>query len=83
MQQSEGPEYLGSFCDWSAAWCQILMTLGWLHLIGNFEVKWYDFEKKNIEHKMCVLMFSRNSSEASLILRRIQRDMIIKVQGVS
>jgi hypothetical protein len=34
------------------------------------------FEKKNTEHKMCVLIFSKLLSEKFLILRRIKRDMI-------
>jgi hypothetical protein len=38
MQHIAGPEYLGSLCVWSAAWFQILMTLGWLCLSGNVEV---------------------------------------------
>jgi hypothetical protein len=36
--------------------------------------------KKFIEHKMCVLIFSTTLSETSLILPRIQRDIIINVQ---
>jgi hypothetical protein len=38
MQHSAGPEYLGLFCVWGAAWFQILMTLKWLCLSGNVEV---------------------------------------------
>jgi hypothetical protein len=38
--------------------------------------KRYDFRKKVIEHKMCVLIFSKILSELFLILRRIQRDII-------
>jgi len=36
-------------------------------------------EKQVIEHKMCVLIFSTNLSKELLILRRIQRDIIINV----
>jgi hypothetical protein len=32
-----------------------------------------------MEHKMCVLIFSSNLSETFLILRRIERDIIINV----
>jgi hypothetical protein len=39
----------------------------------------YDFRENIIEHKMCVLVFSITLSEIFLILRRIQRDIIINV----
>ena len=42
--------------------------------------KRYDFRKKKvIEHKMCVLIFSKLLSETFLIVSRIQPDMITKV----
>jgi hypothetical protein len=41
--------------------------------------KRHDFREKVIEYKMCVLIFSTNLSETSLILRIIQRDIIINV----
>jgi hypothetical protein len=40
-----------------------------------------DFRKNITEDKMCVLIFSTNMSENFLILRRIQRDIIINVLG--
>jgi len=45
--------------------------------------KRHDFRKILIEHKMCVLIFSEISSETFVILRRIQRDIIIKVHRSS
>jgi hypothetical protein len=41
--------------------------------------KRHDFRKNVIEHKMCVLIFSTILSETFLIVRRIQRDIIINV----
>lgn len=55
MQQSEAPEYLGSFCVWRAAWCQILMTLGRLSLSGNFEVS---FSEGCMRHVQCRVDFA-------------------------
>jgi hypothetical protein len=45
--------------------------------------KRHDFRKKVIEHKMCVLTFSTILSETLLILRRIQRDIIINIHRSS
>jgi hypothetical protein len=46
--------------------------------------KWHDFRGgKIIEHKMCVFIFSTTLSEIFLILRRIQRDIIIDVRRSS
>jgi hypothetical protein len=46
--------------------------------------KRYDFrERKVIEHKMCVLLFSTTFPETLLMLRRIERDMIRNVYGSS
>jgi len=33
-----------------------------------------------IEHKMCVLIFTTTLSETFLVLRRIQRDIIVNIQ---
>jgi len=40
-------------------------------------------KKKNIEHKMCVLIFSTALSEKFAIMRRTQRDIIINVLAYS
>jgi len=40
-------------------------------------------KKKVIEHKMCILIFSASLSEMFLILRRIERDIIINVYSAS
>ena len=45
--------------------------------------KRYDFLNMILEHKMCVLIFSTNLSETFLVLRGIQRDIIINVQRYS
>ena len=42
-----------------------------------------DFRKKVTEHKMCVLSFSTTSSKKFLIIRRIQRDIVINVETSS
>ena len=39
--------------------------------------------KKNIEHKVCVLIFSTNLSASVLILRKTERDIIINVHTSS
>ena len=46
--------------------------------------KRHDFlEKKAIKHEMCVLISSTTLSEIFLILRRIQRDIVINVRRFS
>ena len=42
--------------------------------------KWQDFPKNIIEHKMCGFIFSTTLSKTFLILRRIQRDIVINVK---
>ena len=42
-----------------------------------------DFRKKVIKHKMCVLIFSTILSQTFVILRRIQRDIIINIRRSS
>jgi hypothetical protein len=39
--------------------------------------KQHDFRKKIIEHEMCVLIFSTNSSETFVSLRKTMQDIII------
>jgi hypothetical protein len=45
--------------------------------------KRHDFRKKVVERKACVLMFSTNLSGEFLILRIIQRDIVINVHTTS
>jgi hypothetical protein len=45
--------------------------------------KRHDFRKNVIEHKMCALIFATTLSETLLILRSIQRDIIINVHKYS
>jgi hypothetical protein len=46
--------------------------------------KGHDFrKKKNIGYKMCVLIFSKNLSEISMILKIVQQDIIINVYTLS
>jgi hypothetical protein len=47
--------------------------------LSTLSYKRQGLRKKFIEHKMCVLIFSTNQSETFLILRRIQRNIIIIV----
>jgi hypothetical protein len=39
-----------------------------------------DFEEKGMEHKMCLLIFSRILSKMLRIRRSIQRDIVINVK---
>jgi hypothetical protein len=41
--------------------------------------KQHDFRKKDIEHEICVLIFSTNLSEMLFILERTEREMIKSV----
>ena len=52
-------------------------------LAVHFSTLSYDFFKKVTEHKMCVLIFCATLSKIFLILRRIQRDIIINVRRSS
>jgi len=45
--------------------------------------KGHDFRIKVIKHKTCVLIFSKNVSENSVILRIIQLDTVINVHRSS
>jgi hypothetical protein len=56
----------------------------WLyHIFPHYLIKRNDFRKKVIEHKMCVLNFSTIFPETFLILRIIQRDIVINVHRSS
>jgi hypothetical protein len=41
--------------------------------------KWHNFWKKDVQNKMCVLIFSINFVQTLLIARRIPRDIIVNV----
>jgi len=41
------------------------------------------YEKKVVEHKLCVFIFSTTLSEKFIILRNIQRDIFINVRRSS
>jgi hypothetical protein len=42
--------------------------------------KRHDFRKTVMEYKMCILILSTTLFEAFLILRRMQRDIVINVE---
>jgi hypothetical protein len=65
--------------------CVIILSLACLALpyFSTLSHKGYDFRKNFVEHKMCVLIFSTTLSEKFLILRIIQRDIIINVRRSS
>ena len=65
--------------------CIILSSVACLavHYFSTLSHRWCDFQKNVIEHKMCVLIFTTNLSEASLTLRRIWQDIIINVHRSS
>jgi hypothetical protein len=54
-----------------------------LPYLSTLSHKGHDFREKVIEHEMCVLIFSTILSETFLILRKIQRDIIINVYWFS
>ena len=55
----------------------------WLHHIFPLCHKRHDYRKKAIEHKMCVLISLQLMSKTFLILRIIQRDIVINVKTSS
>ena len=50
-----------------------------LPYISTLRKKRYHFQKKVIEHKMCILIFSTTMCETFLILRRTKGDIITNV----
>ena len=42
-----------------------------------------DFQKKVVEGKMCVSIFSTTLSEIFIIIRRIQRNIIVNMHGAA
>jgi hypothetical protein len=61
----------------------IMWPVGLYHFFSTFSHKRHDFREKFIEHKMCVLIFSRTLSDTVLILRRMERDVIKSVNWSS
>jgi hypothetical protein len=56
----------------------------WLyHIFPHHLINGTILRKKVIEHKICVLIFSADLSQTLLILRKIQRDIIINVRRSS
>ena len=49
-------------------------------IISTLPYTQHDSQKKIMEHKMCVLLFSTNFLVSFLILRTVERDIIINVQ---
>jgi hypothetical protein len=67
-------------CKTHEPYCTVICGLSGCTIIFHIILKRERFsEKQVIEHKMCVLIFSTNLSKELLILRRIQRDIIINV----
>ena len=53
----------------------------WLHhIFRHYLINGTIFGKNATEHKMCVLIFSKTSSETLPILRRIYRDIVINLK---
>jgi hypothetical protein len=65
--------------------CFILSSVACLvvTLLSTLSHKRHDFRKNVIEHTICILIFCTTFSGIMLILRRIQRDIIINVQSAS
>jgi hypothetical protein len=63
---------------------RVVMWPLWLyHIFSKISYKGNDFQKRVIDRKMCVLIFSTTLSETFLILRRFQRDIVIYVHRSS
>jgi hypothetical protein len=59
--------------------CQVIKTFS-----PHYLIKGTNFEKKSIvEHKMCVVIFSKTCLKTILFLRKIERRMIINVHRSS
>jgi hypothetical protein len=60
--------------------CAVLYCYPWpvriYNIFPHYLINGTIVEKKVIEHKTCVLIFSKNLAAAFLILRRAERDMI-------
>jgi hypothetical protein len=71
-----------SECNAQASYCHLWPL--WLdHIFRHYLINGTIFEKKVAEHKMSVLIFSTTLLEIFLILRRIQRDIVISVKTSS
>ena len=69
-----------SACNVHAPYCHLWpapLYKIFLHYLANGKI----FKKKNIEHYVCVLIFSTTFIENILILRRTELDMIKNVYG--
>jgi hypothetical protein len=70
-----------SACNTHAPYCLLWPTrLG--NIFSHYLINGTIFEKKNTEHKMCVLIFSTRYSVTFLILRITKRDMIKMFVGL-
>jgi hypothetical protein len=58
-----------------------VLCLVWQYVSTSSQNR-HDFRKEVIEHKMGVLIFATILSQTSLILRRIQRDIVINVKSL-
>ena len=65
-------------CERHPPYCH-LWPVRLYHIFPHYLTKGTIFGKKDIGHKMCVLIFSTTSAWNSLILRRIERDIIINM----
>ena len=65
--------------------CTILSSVACpaLTYFSTLSHKQHDFRKQVTEYSMCVMIFSTNISETFLILRRLERDMIISLREMT